>query len=88
MELLIDKETLTQKLEASADYLNKKVQETDSGISNAIKNEWEAKKKSIEDGQHSRNRMIVKEIVDTCRTFLSEIEDEVAQLKGDPDDDN
>ena len=39
-----------------------------------------------EDKQHDRNRKIVKEIIDTCNTFRQEIEEEVAQLRGENED--
>lgn len=34
-----------------------------------------------------RNRQIVKEIIDTCKTFSDKIDEEVQLMKGDPDED-
>lgn len=73
-------------MEAVADYLNKAISDVDKNVTGSIGAEIQNKIKTIQKEQHDRNRRVVKEIIDTCKLFQTEIEDEVAQLKGDNED--
>lgn len=86
-ELLAEKDVLMGKLDSSAEFLSKELNEVDKTCMGKIEREIKSKIKEIKDQQHDRNRRVVKEIIDTCKTFLSEIEDEVAQLKGEAEED-
>ena len=77
-DLLQDKDVLMTKLEACADFLSKEVVEVDRTVRDGIKKEIDTKVKGIRDGQHDRNRRVVKQIIETCAQFKSEIEDDVA----------
>ena len=58
-----------------------------SKVNNDTKDEWNKIYTDLQTGQLSRNRAIVKEIIETCLHFTDEIDQEVADMKGDPDDD-
>ena len=85
-ELLSDKDALTTKLEQTSDFMQKELNEVEKACMGTIDREVKEKIKEIEDKQHDRNRKIVKEIIDTCNTFRQEIEEEVAQLRGENED--
>ena len=74
---------MVQILEASKEFMEQQIASYESKIVKAINMEQEAIEKRITEGQHSRNRGIVREIITTCSTFKQEIKDEFNEMRDD-----
>ena len=75
LELFGDKETLGTTLDKYKDYMEAQIMACEKDIKRRIKTEWESIEKRIVDNQHSRNRSIVKEIIETCADFRNTLHD-------------
>ena len=55
-------------------------------INKRVKDEWVAIEKRITDNQHTRNRAIVKEIIETCADFRNMLHDQFERMREEYDD--
>lgn len=76
-----DKDALVQMLDTSKETMETKVAEKEQLINRAILALQEQTEKNLTQGQHSRNRSIVKEIIATCENFRQEIKEDFSALK-------
>lgn len=81
--LLIEKEQLVQHLDGSKDFMESQIQKMETEINKAVKNEWDSLESNMLLKQHKRNRGIIKEIITTCKTFKSEIEEQFEKYRED-----
>ena len=73
LELLSEKEGLDAILEQFKEFMELQIQGKDNLITKAIATDQFNTERQITDGQHKRNRGIIKEIISTCTTFRQEI---------------
>jgi len=59
--------------------------EIERKINKSISEEWDTIDKSISSSQHTRNRTIVKEIIETCRDFKESVKTEFMEMKDKED---
>ena len=81
------RENLQALLDQSTEHYRNEVGRLLGDVTKRTTNEWNTAIDNLTNGQLARNRAIVKEIIDTVAHFTAEIDDEVASMKGDPEDD-
>mmetsp|Transcript_17135 Transcript_17135/g.26493 ORF Transcript_17135/g.26493 Transcript_17135/m.26493 type:complete len:172 (+) Transcript_17135:1124-1639(+) len=85
-EILLDIEELNPMLERFREFMEAEIGKKETIINKSILGEQEQTERRLADHQHSRNRGIVKEIVDTCESFKKDIKEEFTLLRGEDDD--
>ena len=73
LQLLYDKETLTQYFEQSKETQENKISEKDNIIRSDINNDWKKTKEDLLEEQHDRNRNIIQEIIKLAKDKKSEV---------------
>ena len=84
--LVFDKDVPMQMLDTSKEFFEKTVSGMESLIMKAISTEEVQNRTRIEEGQHTRNRDIVREIINTCKNFRKDIQEEFQNKRGDDED--
>jgi len=62
-------------LEKYKEYMEIEIGKCEKDINKRTKDEWKSIEDRIESNQHSRNRAIVKEIIETCADFRNTLHD-------------
>jgi DNA-directed RNA polymerase subunit L len=83
LTLLSDKEAINTALEKYKEHMENLISKCEKDITNRIKKEWTDIEKGILDNQHSRNRAIVKEIIETCIDFRNTLREEFEKMAED-----
>lgn len=86
LELLGEKEGLDAILEQFKEFMDAQINQKEGQIDKAIKADQKETEDGIINGQHKRNRGIIKEIISTCTTFKSEIKQDFDLIRGEDDD--
>ena len=86
IDLMADREVLVQLLDNSKEFFEQAVNAKESQITKAIAKDQKDTEDNIINGQHKRNRAIVKEINDSCIYFREDISKKIYDLKGPEDD--
>mmetsp|Transcript_8859 Transcript_8859/g.7836 ORF Transcript_8859/g.7836 Transcript_8859/m.7836 type:complete len:566 (+) Transcript_8859:2-1699(+) len=81
VQLLYDKETLTQYFEQSKETQENKISEKDNIIRSEINNDWKNTKEELLEEQHDRNRNIIQEIIKLAKDKKKEVSDLVIDAK-------
>lgn len=81
VQLLYDKETLTQYFEQSKETQENKISEKDNIIRSDINNDWKNVKENLLEEQHSRNRNIIQEIIKLAKDKQREVSNIVEDAK-------
>ena len=81
LEVVGEREPLVQWLEQSKEKFDNQLQDKERYITKNISNEWEEIEKSMTNNQYSRNRGIVKEIIDTCLEFRKSLETKMNDMR-------
>ena len=81
VQLLYDKETLTQYFEQSKETQENKISEKDNIIRSEINNDWKNTKEKLLEEQHDRNRNIIQEIIKLSKDKRQEVEDIIEEYR-------
>ena len=73
IDIMADRDVLVQLLDNSKEFFEQAVNQKESQITKAIAKDQKDTEDGIINGQHKRNRGIVKEINDSCIYFRDEI---------------
>jgi hypothetical protein len=86
LELLGDKDLLMQWVDTSKEFFDKEIAAKEGVITKAIANEQRMTEERITQGQHKRNRGIIREIISTCQGFKNEIKADFDLIRGEEED--
>lgn len=83
IQLLYDKETLTQYFEQAKENQENKISEKDNIIRSDINNDWKNTKEKIIEEQHDRNRNIIQEIIRMTKERKQQVSKLVSDHRSD-----
>jgi hypothetical protein len=83
IQLLYDKETLTQYFEQAKENQENKISEKDNIIRSDINNDWKNTKEKITEEQHDRNRNIIQEIIRMTKERKQQVSKVVSDHRSD-----
>ena len=83
--ILGDKDDMLTMLEQYREHMDQKINKQDKEITRRIKEEWSGIETKLKQGAHSRNRSIVKEIIETCTDFREKIKEQFEKMKEEID---
>jgi hypothetical protein len=81
LEVLSEQEVMKTMFETYKEQFDSKLAISSKQILSGTKIEWEGILSQIISSQHKRNRSIVKEIIDTCQGFRTELRDKFEGLR-------
>ena len=83
LALLGDKEAVTTCLEKYKEFMESEITKVEKDIQKKIREEWTKIQNHTKTSQHSRNRQIVTEVMDTCTNFTLGIEQLFDQMQNE-----
>ena len=86
IEIMGSKEDCVTFLDQYKEYMDNQLGEIERKVNKAITEEWDIIDKETSSSQHTRNRGIVKEIIETCLQFKQELKEEFKELREQYDD--
>jgi len=81
IQLLYDKETLTQYFEQAKETQENKISEKDNIIRSDINNDWKSTKEKVVEEQHDRNRNIIQEIIKMTKERKMKLQRLISETK-------
>jgi len=84
--LLGIKEDMINYLDLSREFMETHITRNEKDIQKRVKDDIESNLNNIASNQHTRNRNIVKEIIDTCHSFRNEITDYFGKMREEYED--
>ena len=81
LDVFGDKEVTTTTLETYKEMMEIAINKAGKDINASIKQHWDAIEKNITNGQHKRNRKIVKEIIETTQDFRNSLKDQFERMR-------
>lgn len=81
IQLLYDRETVTQNFEQSKETQENKISEKENIIRSEINNDWKYTKEKLIEDQHNRNRNIIQEIIRMTKERKSNVSNLINEVK-------